>query len=278
MKKRSFIFAILLCVFISIFIFRPRSESSPVINNPSPDTSGDSITTPSEDESNIPSESNADEEVEEEEKEVDLLEETSHIDDDGKVIVDNTDDILVLVNKNRNLPSDYVPDDLVVPNVRFTFEGFDEKKQMRKEAAEALEELFKAAEEEGIYLFAVSGYRSYNRQKYLFDTRAARDGFEEANKLTAYPGQSEHQTGLAMDVSCQSVGFDLTQKFGQTVEGIWLKENAHKFGFIIRYQEDKVDITGYSYEPWHIRYVGKEAAKEIYERNITLEEYLGVHN
>jgi len=275
MKKRSFIFAILLCVFISIFIFRPRSESSPVINNPSPDTSGDSITTPSEDESNIPSESNADEEVEEEEKEVDLLEETSHIDDDGKVIVDNTDDILVLVNKNRNLPSDYVPDDLVVPNVRFTFEGFDEKKQMRKEAAEALEELFKAAEEEGIYLFAVSGYRSYNRQKYLFDTRAARDGFEEANKLTAYPGQSEHQTGLAMDVSCQSVGFDLTQKFGQTVEGIWLKENAHKFGFIIRYQEDKVDITGYSYEPWHIRYVGKEAAKEIYERNITLEEYLG---
>jgi len=278
MKKRSFIFAILLCVFISIFIFRPRSESSPVINNPSPDTFGDSITTPSEDESNIPSESNADEEVEEEEKEVDLLEETSHIDDDGKVIVDNTDDILVLVNKNRNLPSDYVPDDLVVPNVRFTFEGFDEKKQMRKEAAEALEELFKAAEEEGIYLFAVSGYRSYNRQKYLFDTRAARDGFEEANKLTAYPGQSEHQTGLAMDVSCQSVGFDLTQKFGQTVEGIWLKENAHKFGFIIRYQEDKVDITGYSYEPWHIRYVGKEAAKEIYERNITLEEYLGVHN
>lgn len=275
MKKRSFIFAILLCVFISIFIFRPRSESSPVINNPSPDTSGDSITTPSEDESNIPSESNADEEVEEEEKEVDLLEETSHIDDDGKVIVDNTDDILVLVNKNRNLPSDYVPDDLVFPNVRFTFEGFDEKKQMRKEAAEALEELFKAAEEEGIYLFAVSGYRSYNRQKYLFDTRAARDGFEEANKLTAYPGQSEHQTGLAMDVSCQSVGFDLTQKFGQTVEGIWLKENAHKFGFIIRYQEDKVDITGYSYEPWHIRYVGKEAAKEIYERNITLEEYLG---
>ncbi|HHV45325.1 MAG TPA: M15 family metallopeptidase [Tissierellia bacterium] len=275
MKKRSFIFAILLCVFISIFIFRPRSESSPVINNPSPDTFGDSITTPSEDESNIPSESNADEEVEEEEKEVDLLEETSHIDDDGKVIVDNTDDILVLVNKNRNLPSDYVPDDLVVPNVRFTFEGFDEKKQMRKEAAEALEELFKAAEEEGIYLFAVSGYRSYNRQKYLFDTRAARDGFEEANKLTAYPGQSEHQTGLAMDVSCQSVGFDLTQKFGQTVEGIWLKENAHKFGFIIRYQEDKVDITGYSYEPWHIRYVGKEAAKEIYERNITLEEYLG---
>lgn len=182
---------------------------------------------------------------------------------------------LVLVNKNRNIPSDYVPDDLVVPNVRFPFDEFDEKKQMRKEAAEALEQLFNAAEEEGIYLFAISGYRSYARQKYLFDIRAERDGFEEANKLTAYPGQSEHQTGLAMDVSCQSVGFQLTEKFGQVTEGIWLKENAHKFGFIIRYEKDKVDITGYSYEPWYIRYVGKEVAEEIYSKNITLEEYLG---
>ncbi len=163
----------------------------------------------------------------------------------------------------------------MVPNVRFPFEEFNEKKQMRKEAAKALEDLFNAAEEESIYLFAISGYRSYARQKYLFDIRAERDGFEEANKLTAYPGQSEHQTGLAMDVSCQSVGFDLTEKFGQTVEGRWLKDNAHKYGFIIRYEKDTIDITGYSYEPWHIRYVGKDAAEEIYSRNITLEEYLG---
>ena len=93
--------------------------------------------------------------------------------------------------------------------------------------------------------------------------------------MVAYPGQSEHQTGLAMDVSCQSVGFTLEEDFGQTTEGIWLSENAHKFGFIIRYGKDTTNITGYSYEPWHIRYVGKDAAKEIYDLNITLEEYLG---
>ncbi len=194
---------------------------------------------------------------------------------DGKTMVKNTDDILVLVNKNRNLPADYKPNDLVIPNVRFSFEENIEKKYMRKEAAQALEELFNEAEKSGIYLYAVSGFRSYERQKYLFDYRAARDGFEEANKLTAYPGQSEHQTGLAMDISCESLGFDLRQEFEQTAEGKWLKENAHKYGFIIRYPKGAEDITGYSYEPWHVRYVGKETADKIYERGITLEEYLG---
>lgn len=194
---------------------------------------------------------------------------------DGKTMVKNTDYILVLVNKNRNLPADYKPNDLVIPNVRFSFEENIEKKYMRKEAAQALEELFNEAEKSGIYLYAVSGFRSYERQKYLFDYRAARDGFEEANKLTAYPGQSEHQTGLAMDISCESLGFDLRQEFEQTAEGKWLKENAHKYGFIIRYPKGAEDITGYSYEPWHVRYVGKETADKIYERGITLEEYLG---
>lgn len=212
---------------------------------------------------------------EEEVTEEDLLEGTSYSDEEGKEIVKNTDDILVLVNKNRNLPSDYRPEDLVIPNVRFPFEEDLEKKYMREEAARALEKLFYQAEEEGIYLFAISGYRSYDRQKYLFDIRAEKDGFEAANKLTAYPGQSEHQTGLAMDVSCESMGFDLDEEFGQAIEGKWIKENAHKFGFIIRYPKESVDITGYSYEPWHIRYVGKETAKEIFEKNITLEEYLG---
>ncbi|NLX62235.1 MAG: M15 family metallopeptidase [Tissierellia bacterium] len=269
MKKRLFSLTIFLLLIASVFVFRLNTESTPLDDKPI-------------DEANLDHKEDKPAEIEvekdykpEEEDKEDLLTGTSFVDDEGKVIVKNTDDILVLVNKNRNLPSDYVPEDLVVPNVRFPFEEFHEKKQMRKEAAKALEELFKAAEEEGIYLFAISGYRSYERQKYLFDIRAERDGFEEANKLTAYPGQSEHQTGLAMDVSCQSLGFDLNEKFGQTVEGIWLKENAHRFGFIIRYEKDKVDITGYSYEPWHIRYVGKDAAKEIYEKNITLEEYLG---
>lgn len=214
------------------------------------------------------------EETTEDDVEEDLLAGTTYT-VDGKTMVKNTDDILVLVNKNRNLPADYKPNDLVIPNVRFSFEENIEKKYMRKEAAQALEELFNEAEKSGIYLYAISGFRSYERQKYLFDYRAARDGFEEANKLTAYPGQSEHQTGLAMDISCESLGFDLRQEFEQTAEGKWLKENAHKYGFIIRYPKGAEDITGYSYEPWHVRYVGKETADKIYERGITLEEYLG---
>jgi LAS superfamily LD-carboxypeptidase LdcB len=204
-----------------------------------------------------------------------LLAGTTYIDTDGKVIVKNPDDLLVLVNKYRNLPADYKPKDLVIPNVRFAFQGMDEKKYMRKEAAKALEELFKAAEEEGIYLYAVSGFRSYGRQKFLFEYRAARNGFEEANKLTAYPGQSEHQTGLAMDINCKAYGTDLKESFSQTPEGIWIKNNAHRFGFILRYPKGTEHITCYSYEPWHIRYVGRQVANEIYERGITFEEYMG---
>lgn len=209
------------------------------------------------------------------EDEIDYLSDTTYEDEEGKLIVKNTDDILVLVNKRRNLPADYKPEDLVIPNVRFSFKEKLEKRYLRQEAAEALEELFAEAEKEGIILFAVSGYRSFNTQKILFDNKVSKVGFEEANLLVAYPGQSEHQTGLAMDVSSQSVGFTLEEDFGQAKEGIWLKDNAHRFGFIIRYGKDNTDITGYSYEPWHIRYVGKDVANEIYEKNITLEEFLG---
>ncbi|WIV11905.1 M15 family metallopeptidase [Proteiniborus sp. MB09-C3] len=205
----------------------------------------------------------------------DLLKDTVYIDDKGQEIIKNTDDILVLANKERNLASDYKPSDLVIPNVKFSFDGNDQKKYLRKEAATALEELFKEGEKEDIILYAVSGYRSYARQELLFNNRVKKDGVEKANKLVARPGQSEHQTGLAMDVSSISVNLSLDESFGQTVEGIWLKENAHKFGFIIRYSNEKIDITGYSYEPWHIRYVGKDVAEEIYEKDITLEEYLG---
>ncbi len=195
-----------------------------------------------------------------------------------KNIIKNPDDILVLVNKKRDLASDYKPTDLVIPNVKFSFEGKDQKKYLRKEAATALEELFKAGEEENIDLCAVSGYRNYARQELLFNNKVKKVGVEAANKLVARPGQSEHQTGLAMDVSSKSANYSLEADFGQTAEGKWLKENAHKYGFIIRYPKEKVDITGYNYEPWHIRYIGKEVAAEIYEKSITLEEYLGFEN
>lgn len=205
----------------------------------------------------------------------DLLIDTVYTDNDGNNIIKNPDDILVLVNKERNLPSDYKPSDLVIPNVKFSFDGNSEKKYLREEAAKALEQLFLEGEKQGVVLYAVSGYRSYEKQKGIFNNKVSKVGVEEANKVVAKPGQSEHQTGLAMDVSSKSANYLLEENFGQTVEGRWLKENAHKFGFIIRYPKEKVDITGYNYEPWHIRYVGKEVANELNEKLITLEEYFG---
>lgn len=190
-----------------------------------------------------------------------------------KTIVTNAASVMVLVNKKRNLPKNYEPTDLVIPNVPFSFAGKHPKKQLRRQAAHALEELFAQAKREKIELKAVSGYRSYATQKAIFTRNAKQKGEAVANRTSAYPGQSEHQTGLAMDISSASVGYALEQRLGKTKEGKWLATNAHRFGFILRYPKEKEAITGYSYEPWHIRYVGKETAKEIARRGITLEEY-----
>ncbi|MGO4886772.1 D-alanyl-D-alanine carboxypeptidase family protein [Anaerobacillus sp. MEB173] len=201
------------------------------------------------------------------------IEGTTKVDPEGRQIVTNLSDILILVNKDRQLPYDYEPEDLIEPEVPFSFEGNISKRLMREEAAHALEELFLEADKEDVEIFAVSGYRSYERQEAVFAYYVNQKGEHEARKVSAYPGQSEHQTGLAMDITSRSVNLKITEEFGETSEGMWLMENAHNFGFIIRYPKDKTEITGYSYEPWHIRYVGKTAALEIFERKITLEEY-----
>lgn len=120
----------------------------------------------------------------------------------------------------------------------------------------------------------MSAYRSYALQKRIFDSKAAERGEEEANQASAKPGQSEHQTGLAIDVSCRSVDFELEESFGETKCGQWLAKHAADFGFIIRYPKGKSDITGYEYEPWHIRYVGKQAAQAITGQGLVLEQYL----
>ncbi|WP_019005511.1 M15 family metallopeptidase [Cohnella laeviribosi] len=193
---------------------------------------------------------------------------------DGLAVVTNASSLLVLVNKQRNLPADYSPVDLVVPDVEFSFSGDSPKKKLRKPAAEALEALFAAAEKDGIELKAVSGYRSYETQRSIFNRNAEQKGIETANRTSARPGQSEHQTGLAMDVSSKSAGYALEESFGDTKEGKWLKAHAAEYGFIIRYLKGKEDITGYSYEPWHIRYVGKEIAQAVMEQGITLEEFM----
>jgi zinc D-Ala-D-Ala carboxypeptidase len=193
---------------------------------------------------------------------------------DGKNVIQNSTNVMALVNKEFYLPEDYAPGDLVRPNVTFSFGEVEiEKSLMRKEAAEALEKMFTAAAKNGIELYAISGYRSYKRQQSLFEAEVNRVGKEKAVQAVAIPGASEHQSGLAMDISSKSNKFYLNEAFANTTEGKWLKDNAHRFGFILRYPKEKIDITNYMYEPWHYRYVGVKAATIMYEHNWTLEEY-----
>lgn len=192
-----------------------------------------------------------------------------------EIIVEPTDKVVaqgifdpssltVCVNRKSTLSSDYKPTDLVLPDVRAV--NSSNRLYMRKEAASALEELFKAAEDENYYLYAVSGYRSYSYQKSIYNPYSG---------YSAPAGASEHQLGLAMDITLAKYNGTLSVDFGNTKEGKWVKENAHKYGSIIRYLQGKEDITGYNYEPWHLRYLGVDLATELYEKNITLEEYYG---
>jgi len=182
-----------------------------------------------------------------------------HMLETGFHIVQNPDSIQVLVNKDNGLPHNYIPKKLVIPDVPFTIEGVLPQKLMREEAAQALKLLFNQAAKENITLFAVSAYRSYDRQAEIF-ARNYRSSPAIANILSARAGESEHQTGLGVDLTGPSVNYRLTQRFGDTREGKWLVKNAPSYGFILRYPADKEGITGYVYEPWHIRYVGRAAA------------------
>ncbi|MGG1685202.1 D-alanyl-D-alanine carboxypeptidase family protein [Pseudalkalibacillus sp. NRS-1564] len=187
--------------------------------------------------------------------------------------VTNPDSIYVVANKERNLPSDFVPQNLVEPDVSSYAPKDDPKRLMVKEAATALEKMFAGAKKDGFELKAVSGYRSYERQEAIFAYNAEQRGEEVANQVSAQAGQSEHQTGLTMDISTPSLGSSLTEEFGNTPEGKWVAEHAHEYGFVVRYLKGKEDITGYQYEPWHVRYVGKEAASDVHEAGVTLEEF-----
>lgn len=186
--------------------------------------------------------------------------------------------ITVLVNRDYLLPSSYVPAKLVEPKVRFNFEYMADKRLLRKEAARALEKMFRdAKKKKNIILIGVSGYRSYQRQREIYLRNVALRGRSATDTESATPGCSEHQTGLTIDISAASVGYALIQAFGDSREGRWVAKNAHKYGYIIRYPAGKSKITGYHYEPWHIRYVGTTVATYLYENNLTLEEYYGVY-
>ena len=184
------------------------------------------------------------------------------------------EDSLMIVNKNNKMASTYVPTNLKKLDSNTTI---SRSIYLKINAANAFKKLYNAAKKAGYNIKGVSGYRNYSLQKYLFNSYVSSLGITAASKYSARPGTSEHQTGLALDVSCASERYALNKSFGSAAEGKWLSKNAYKYGFIIRYAKDKDSITGYQYEPWHIRYVGTKAAKNIYESNMTLEEYLGYY-
>ena len=159
---------------------------------------------------------------------------------------------VLIVNKSYPLPRSYGPGGLT------------------DECESAFEEMQAAAAEEGLDLYVASGFRSYDLQASLYQRYCDRDGKAAADTYSARPGHSEHQTGLAIDLN------SISSDFAYTAEGQWVSEHCWEYGFILRYPADKVDITGYMYEPWHIRYLGRAVAEAVYESGLCLEEYLGV--
>ncbi len=177
----------------------------------------------------------------------------------------------VVVNKSYVLTSDYKPKDLVLVNIDFLPEATEEERYMTKESAEAVKKMAHAAAEDKVYLYGLSGYRSYGTQKSLYEYNVETQGKSYADKYVAKPGASEHQLGEAMDLATSS---------GWIYEGCpeanWLANNAYKYGFIVRYERGKEEITGYNYDPWHVRYVGDEMAEKIYSDGTTLEEFADI--
>ncbi len=184
--------------------------------------------------------------------------------------------IWVVVNKGRVLPNSYVPADLVVSNVSLSESVASENMHLRRDSAAAAEKLIGAASNGGLKLMLVSGYRSYVTQQSVYSGYVATGGKAYANATSAQPGHSEHQTGLAADLGAVSRKCQLEVCFGEAAEGKWLAANAYKYGFIIRYQKDKNNLTGYDYEPWHIRYIGSDLAAQIYNNGQTLEQFFGL--
>jgi zinc D-Ala-D-Ala carboxypeptidase len=181
----------------------------------------------------------------------------------------------VVANKRHPLPADYVPSDLVLPNI--PRRGSGDEAYVSKKITPALEAMVAAAKKSGLNLMQASGYRSYGLQQIVYSNYVRTLGQTEADRVSAKPGASEHQTGLAVDLEPTSGQCEVEICFGDLPEGKWLAAHARTYGFIIRYPKGKESVTGYSYEPWHLRYVGKELAAELKKQKIqTLEEFFGL--
>ena len=179
---------------------------------------------------------------------------------------------LILIKNGFVLPKDYEPKDLAEPNIPIASDT--ENKKLRKEAAEALEQMYQDSLKKDYHLVLNSGYRSYESQTKIYDEYFKKYDKITAAGLVAKPGSSEHQLGLGIDLTSQSVIDKERLVFGDTEEYKWVVKNAYKYGFILRYPKNQSSLTGTANEPWHFRYVGKKAAKIIYDNDWTLEDYI----
>lgn len=172
----------------------------------------------------------------------------------------------VLVNKNNKLSNSYIPADLTKINTKYATKN----QYLRKEAHNAFIIMLKDALKENIHIYAGSTYRSYQYQEWLYNKYVIDYTIDIADKFSARPGHSEHQTGLAVDILNKNFNY-LNES---DIEYSWLINNSYKYGFILRYPKGKENITGYMYEPWHFRYLDTFITKILYDNNLTYEEYI----
>jgi D-alanyl-D-alanine carboxypeptidase len=195
--------------------------------------------------------------------------------DKAKYPTDKASSLWAVVNKGRALPSGYVPE-LVVPDVALRVGAGADESHVSKTAAASMEKMFAAAAKAGAPLRIASAYRSYNTQVAVFNSEVRTFGLAKAESESARPGYSEHQTGLAADLEPLDRSCEIADCFADTPAGKWLAENSYKYGFILRYPKGKENLTGYRYEPWHFRYVGKDLAAQIHKTGQTLEQFFGL--
>ncbi len=186
----------------------------------------------------------------------------------------DTNSILLCANKKHPLAQDYAPADLVTVDVPQKYGNA----VMRKEAAEAMKKMFDAAKVDGVSLFIGTGFRDYAFQESIYNGYVSQSGQEYADTISSRPGYSDHQTGLCADLGGPDEETYLEQSFINTPAGQWLYKHAYEYGFIMRYPNGKEDVTGYSYEPWHYRYVGVDVATDMYNISpeLTFEEYFDI--
>ncbi|HEY4695132.1 MAG TPA: M15 family metallopeptidase [Candidatus Nanoarchaeia archaeon] len=186
------------------------------------------------------------------------------------ITTDKGDNLLVLINKSIRLSSNYVPGDLVSLN---SLVSATSGSMLRSEAASTLKEMFEVAAAEGISLTVNSAYRSYSQQVLVFNSWVASAGLKAAENFSARAGHSQHQLGTAVDLTNPGLS-PFSEAFASSPAGVWLANNASKFGYVLSYPKGKELVTGYSYEPWHWRYIGKDNAQKMLDSGYILEVFL----